>query len=138
MNSKNAASNYLKSDNQTMWSRNAANGTAGGQRKRTPISDAGTTPAAPAPEVEVISLSIMYFSQALILRPAPETWVRLYHHPSRHTVSSRRPGYRRVSHQYTSCYSSKNHFAIPATPFIHQSYPSFQENSVSSSSNRLA
>ncbi|KAF9518979.1 hypothetical protein BS47DRAFT_1370856 [Hydnum rufescens UP504] len=39
MNSKNAASNYLKSDSQTLWSRNAANGTAGGQPS--------------APEVEV-------------------------------------------------------------------------------------
>jgi hypothetical protein len=140
MNSKNAASNYLKSDSQTMWSRNSANGTAGGQRKRTPVNDAGTTPAVSAPEVEVdLSLCRSYFAlRALMLGQASETWVRHNHHTPRHSISSRWPGYRRVPHQCTSRYSSKNFPAVHTAPFVHQSYPSFQENSIPSSSTPLS
>lgn len=54
MNSKNAASSYLKSDSQTMWARNAANATAGGKRKRSAADDPGATiPATDPIEVEV-------------------------------------------------------------------------------------
>lgn len=58
MNSKNAASSYLKSDSQTMWARNAANATAGGKRKRSAADDPGATTTVPEPvEVEVCHVS---------------------------------------------------------------------------------